>query len=823
MSDELLSSIAYKSNIQPVKQEDLLSDASFLKHIHDPFALEILYKKDSMYLDSLQKKEFDYASMHCAYAYKDDYPWGTVNINEKDKKVVCKCTKTDCIHFKVCRSDFDPSELDVVSQNSLFVFETQQFEKSVSSIEKQSSDEVAFENVLSYKETHESSTDEHKEIASEKERTNAAVKNKTEDVKHEKQLQKPVEKKASFSSFKTVEQEDIISADPVERTIVNAGPGTGKTYTLIEKLKYMLNDMQISGQNIMVLCFSKAAVEVVRNRLDKASDEGELTLDWVNVEVRTFDSFATYLIAFILEQEPELLYEGYSLESQNYDQRIQTAIEILNKDKGLFDNYEHVIVDEVQDLVADRAKMVLTMLGCLPASCGFTLLGDSCQALYDYMAKDDANIMSSTQFYDVLFDQYREANFYSLEHNFRQGDSFGSMTVPYRKAILSGDEELQRKEAEELCESVKTTAIDIHHLSIDDARRFTKKGTLGILTRTNGQALQISAWLMAEGVNHRLQRRYNPALSSWIKKVFDEIEGEVLERNDFEEIFGQLYPDKENQTEKYWQALAETQQNSGQSYFEVDDLIKGLITNARSSLLYEDPEMIDLPVTVSNIHRAKGKEFDTVLVLNDVLASMADEEQADDQEHKVCYVALTRPKKVIEKIDLETQYIYISKDAIRRCFKSGGRRGHLYLSHFEVGMEDDFDNRSFARDIETQEYILNQLSVGDRLKLIKCDEGTKSYVIYKLVPEENEHVILGYTNPEFARSMERAIQRIYDNHHHIDYKYFPNIFADIYIDGFTTEVSCRKDVPVGAHSFVTGYYWTGLSVTGFARMEKDRY
>ena len=41
-------------------------------------------------------------------------------------------------------------------------------------------------------------------------------------------------KKIDFSYFKETTQDEIIEAEPAERSIVNAGPGTGKTWTLIE-------------------------------------------------------------------------------------------------------------------------------------------------------------------------------------------------------------------------------------------------------------------------------------------------------------------------------------------------------------------------------------------------------------------------------------------------------------------------------------------------------------------------------------------------------------------------------------------------------------
>ena len=134
---------------------------------------------------------------------------------------------------------------------------------------------------------------------------------------------------------------------------------------------------------------------------------------------------------------------------------------VIKKQKDLFAEYEHIIVDEVQDLVGVRAELVLSLLDSLPDSCGFTLLGDSCQALYDYLAVNDSTVMSSEQFYKELFKKYRDAYYYSLTHNYRQGDDLGELSVPYRKAILSDNDGLRTAEAKSFFSTVESSSVKV--------------------------------------------------------------------------------------------------------------------------------------------------------------------------------------------------------------------------------------------------------------------------------------------------------------------------------------------------------------------------
>lgn len=833
MDETITTTVEFKSNLQPVKGA-YREDKAFLESVHDIFALETM-QKAGFTLSPLQQQEYRNASVHCAYAPKGDYPFGTITTNTGEQSVVCRCTNTGCRLFASCRPDYNPSELDVLDENDAVSKDLTDFDNSWQFDVVQKLDVIHSDPIAAIKLYHAPAIKQELHLAEDQRPEGSGITGPDDTASKEPEpqasIQSPqtqigegfVSHDATFESFTEVSQQDIISLAPSERTIVNAGPGTGKTWTLIEKIKYMMTNCEMDPANILVICFSRAAVEVVRNRLEAAANRDELPLNWHQIDVRTFDSFATYFLAWIQENLPQLLPKHFSLEALSYDDRIKSATTILDTKAELMVSYEHIIVDEVQDLVGVRAQLVLSILKGLSTSCGFTLLGDSCQALYDYLAVNDSSIMSSEQFYKELFHTYKEANLYSLSHNYRQGDDFGEFSIPYRKAILSEDPQSRTLEAKRLDDSLSVSNVNLKKMTQHDISSYTKNGTLGILSRTNGQALQISSWLRSEGIQHILQRpAQSQEMSSWIVRILESAETSVIDQSEFSKLFAELYPENASNSNRYWDALISTQIDQSKNHYEIEDIIKGILQNARNPLLFEDPTNRSNTITVSNIHRAKGREFDAVLVLQDVLENMADEDKNDLLEHKVCYVALTRPKKRVEKILLKPQYIYISKDVTRRCFKAGGFGNRRYISHFEVGDSYDFNARSFARTGSLQEYI-KSLKENTRLKLIKCPEGTKSYVVYKIVPEDDENTILGYTTSSFANSMDWAIRRVFDTTHCTAYKYYPNIFGEIYLDGLTTCISSSDIGIEGAKQFGGMYIWYGLSISGFAQMEKDRY
>lgn len=328
-----VSTVAFRSNLYPV-EKSFYEDSTFRSKIHDPFSLEILKKQCA--LTSIQKQEYDYASVHCAYAAKNDYPWGTIRDDQDTKRVVCRCLNTKCSHFHSCRSDFDPAELDIHEENkraqpAIFEFEEAARKKRTSEDgDARAAAKLFAGNTPEKKNTSETGT------------TIPVVKKPDPNDPFVVRppappVPKPVEvKKIDFSSFTETTQNKIIEAEPAERSIVNAGPGTGKTWTLIEKIIHMINEEQAEAGNILVLCFSRSAVEVVRNRLADAAEAGRIGYEWQDVDVRTFDSFCTYMLAWVQDNHKELLPRHFLLEEYDYDQRIKIATNIFKQKKDMF-------------------------------------------------------------------------------------------------------------------------------------------------------------------------------------------------------------------------------------------------------------------------------------------------------------------------------------------------------------------------------------------------------------------------------------------------------------------------------------------------------
>ena len=64
------------------------------------------------------------------------------------------------------------------------------------------------------------------------------------------------------------EQEIVIKADLDKQIIVNAPPGTGKTYTVSKKIEYIAKNRIAPINQILVICFSRSAVKEIKDRLE---------------------------------------------------------------------------------------------------------------------------------------------------------------------------------------------------------------------------------------------------------------------------------------------------------------------------------------------------------------------------------------------------------------------------------------------------------------------------------------------------------------------------------------------------------------------------
>lgn len=645
-----------------------------------------------------------------------------------------------------------------------------------------------------------------------------------------------------FSSFQDVTQEHVIKSEATSRIIVNGGPGTGKTWTLIERILHLANSGEVEAEEILTLCYSRAAVDVVRKRLAAAAGEGRIGPEWQDISIRSFDSFCSSMLLWVQEELPELLPEGFQLNKYNYDERISHAVDVLAQDEDMLAAYRQIIVDEVQDLVNIRARLVLTLLKGLPETCGFTLLGDACQAVYDYQAKKtktEPDPLSSDDFYRQIFQEFPSGTYFALTQNHRLDNKMIALTVPYRQAILTGTMQERSRAAQAILAEIPPVSAPLEDFSQRDADRYLQHGTLGILTRTNSQALQISARLRAGGIPHVLLRRSDPDLwkldpaprSAWIAEMFTAWPNETMSETDFVERHLRLFPEEDSEKAiDRWDALMNTQSGNARQRVDVEDLLLGVLrARQQEEDFYSSAGDQVAPITVSTIHRSKGREYDSVIVTENVIQERTDEASGEENmgEHKVCYVALTRSKNVIERAFFPDGPE--GSDMIRlrnpdRCAAAPTPQGDNRepVSHFEVGREADIDLASLAAEHEQQRLIRECLTSGMPLALRKCPGEPGSFVTYSIVLADRDDMILGYTSEHFATALKKALRKSLglNARSPIEASMFPDAFCHVYVGGLITCISPSIS-PIAAKRYGSVSVWTGFTMTGFAAVDRS--
>lgn len=145
------------------------------------------------------------------------------------------------------------------------------------------------------------------------------------------------------------EQEKVIKASLNNQIIVNAAPGTGKTYTVSKKIEYMVKNKIVSIDEILVICFSRSAVKEIKERLEIPEEQKK------DITIRTIDSFCSWIIKEIEEEKYKKIFNNTT-----YDARIEYVLSMLRKNEELqnsIKNMKHIIIDEVQDIVRYKSRI----------------------------------------------------------------------------------------------------------------------------------------------------------------------------------------------------------------------------------------------------------------------------------------------------------------------------------------------------------------------------------------------------------------------------------------------------------------------------------
>lgn len=619
-----------------------------------------------------------------------------------------------------------------------------------------------------------------------------------------------LQKYTIYSAFKEVEQEEIIESAVDENIFVDAGPGTGKTYTLMKKLTYMVEDLEVEPDSIMVLCFTNAAVAEIKKRKNELIHEGS-SREIRNVDVRTFHSFAWWLInVYNCEMQEEEGWKHIDMSSLSYDGSIIYATNIIRKYPDVvLGGWSHFIVDEIQDLTDVRARLVLEIInGCIQVGCGVTVLGDSCQAIYDYNQQDVLAPMTSVKFYKALFEiLFKKSSMYKLGINHRQTDELISMTQGLREAILGEKIPEMKNEVRILQDKMgqfsgRNISDSISEGILDD---LAGEGKVCLLCRNNGQVLRLSAQLRKRGLQHIVNAYdHDKCYASWISAVFYGFDKQQISHEEFNSRYQSRTADSYTDPDDAWDRIATLLKKPENIFLGVEEVI-----GAISSAQVDDPvfhNYSESKVIVSNIHRAKGREYNGVIVDQNFIKGLIGGRKTDPGEFKTLYVAVTRPKK-----KMYCAHLVNSDIRIWQIFKTGSKRWVKFvdknLKYMEV-RSTDINRQSFLEvGKDVQKYIIDNVFSGDEiiLRRSKANEILRYSIVHI---KDGAEKVLGEVNHLFLDDLEAMIETD-------DSCQWPQEVRELYVTDVFTNIETEN---------TTGYkLWSWVDFCGIGHLMYDVY
>lgn len=220
-------------------------------------------------------------------------------------------------------------------------------------------------------------------------------------------------------NLNSTQTEIVLNEAPALAVI--AGPGSGKTRTIVHKIAYLVKVKRVNPARILVLAYNRNAVRELRLRLQDLV--GSLAS---RLRVYTFHSLALALLGRTLGQQKNSHNLDFTNLLQQACQLIEQGDELDDEDTQarriqLLGNLEFIFVDEYQDVAKDEYRLIQLIAGLgeedesRAVQINLCVIGDDDQNIYQFKGTSPE--------YIIQFQNEYKAKQLLLSENYRSTES----------------------------------------------------------------------------------------------------------------------------------------------------------------------------------------------------------------------------------------------------------------------------------------------------------------------------------------------------------------------------------------------------------------
>ena len=440
-------------------------------------------------------------------------------------------------------------------------------------------------------------------------------------------------------------QKEIIDDHESRCIVVAAGPGSGKTRVLVHKLASLLLLEDVKHEQLLMLTFSRAAATEFKQRLMQLIGNAAHF-----VEIKTFHSYCFDLLGRVgnLDEAGDVVKQAAEMINNGEVEPNRISKTVL-------------VIDEAQDMSKDDYALVSALMKA-NEEMRVIAVGDDDQNIYEFRGSNSRYLYELTQTEHSRFIEMTE-NYRSLRHIVNAANDFARNIRQRIKStpiismsqedgevrIVKHPYEIQEKKVymyQPILEDV-TRLLRSNVSKEADASSRKKNETISILTQTNEEAVIMLALLHSHGIRAKLVqsmdglRFWNLAEVRYFLKKIDQ---------GLKETKSPIIPDdiwettKQLTFQKYATSQALPYLRRSLQIFEQTNRAKyysDLREFVFESSVEDFCDISKSDIVVSTIHKAKGHEFDHVLML------ITHPEHPTDDILRRYYVGMTRAKHTL--------------------------------------------------------------------------------------------------------------------------------------------------------------------------------